>query len=293
MYLDPHTIQWFRSRTSQTNVAYQVKEIGAGQPFHRIGEQTIQWIQQRVQQLYEGKVVIYANTIAIVQQIARELQCPAYYSKAVDKKGMLESFRKQRTGVIVATSALGIGIDIPDIRLVIHVGQPRSLLDYGQESGRAGRDGRASQAIMLIDGHGRGWSDPPTIDPQVQEYITGACRRRALDIYLDGTVDGYSQQQCEDGEAICDRCHRMINPHSASNAASEAASKPASKPASEPASQNASYLPIHGNRHSNKRRPSPVPYKRPISPDAAPSVVKRRANPIFPSTAYYQAPIQR
>ena len=81
------------------------------------------------------------------------------------------------------------------------MGRTRSLLAYGQESGRAGRDGGASQAIMLIDGHGRGWSDPPTVDTQGQEYITGGCRRRALDIYLDGTVDGYIRQQCEEGEA--------------------------------------------------------------------------------------------
>jgi superfamily II DNA helicase RecQ len=101
-------------------------------------------------------VVIYANTIATVQQIIHELQCPAYYSKAVDKPGMLASFRKQNPGVIVATSALGMGIDIPNIWLVIHVGQTRSLLDYGQESGRARRDGGASEAIMLINSHGRG-----------------------------------------------------------------------------------------------------------------------------------------
>lgn len=40
----------------------------------------MQWIQQHVQQLYAGKVVIYAKTIATMQRIAHQLQCPAYYS---------------------------------------------------------------------------------------------------------------------------------------------------------------------------------------------------------------------
>jgi superfamily II DNA helicase RecQ len=66
---------------------------------------------------------------------------------------MLVLFQTQSPGVIIATSALSMEIDIPDIWLVIHVGQMRSLLDYRQESGRARRDGDASQAIMLIDGH--------------------------------------------------------------------------------------------------------------------------------------------
>ncbi len=46
----------------------------------------------------------------------------------------------QETRVIVATNALGLGIDIPDVRLVVHAGLPRRLRDYAQESGRGGRD---------------------------------------------------------------------------------------------------------------------------------------------------------
>ena len=294
MYLDSHTIQWFRSRTSRTNVAYQVIEIGASGPSRDPREQMIQWIQQRVRQIHEGKAVIYANTIATVQQIAHELQCPAYYSKAVDKPGMLASFRKQSAGVMVATSALGMGIDIPDIRLVIHVGRTRSLLDYGQESGRAGRDGGASQAIMLIDGHGQGWGDPPTVDSRVQEYVGGSCRRRALDIYLDGTVDGYTRQQCEAGEAICDRCQSIIYPNADTSPIASPNDRPNGNPGRKTNSQdNSQKARPNASQNTSQHERHFAPHKRAISEHSNAPVAKRPAHPRFPPTAYYQAPSQR
>jgi superfamily II DNA helicase RecQ len=51
---------------------------------------------------------------------------------------MLEAFMASRQRIIVATSALGMGIDVPDIRCIIHIDWPFSVLDYAQESVRAG-----------------------------------------------------------------------------------------------------------------------------------------------------------
>jgi hypothetical protein len=120
-----------------------------------------------------------------------------------------------------------MGIDIADIRCIIHLGRTRTLLDYAQESGRAGRDGQGSEAIMIIPMT----EPPPPWDPTqgpseedqalVQQYIDGeatvrdhdigtpqppACRRVVLDRYLDGSVDGYIRVQCEASEARCDQC---------------------------------------------------------------------------------------
>lgn len=56
----------------------------------------------------------------------------------------------QNGRVIVAINALGLGIDIPDIRLIVHLEMPRRISDYGQQSRHAGRDGLPYSCIPVI-----------------------------------------------------------------------------------------------------------------------------------------------
>ena len=77
--------------------------------------------------------------------VAEGLGCDGYYHDAEDKADKLQGFMEGKQRMIVATNALGLGIDIPDIRVIWHVDPPRTLLDYAQESGRAGRDGLKSE----------------------------------------------------------------------------------------------------------------------------------------------------
>ena len=91
----------------------------------------------------QGRIVVYYDTVKKAEQYARRLEGLCYHrniSSAETKRGIVRQLREGRQQVFTAINALGLGVDAPRIRAVIHVGIVRRLRDYAQESGRAGRD---------------------------------------------------------------------------------------------------------------------------------------------------------
>lgn len=144
-----------------------------------------------------GKVVVYVNSRDSAESMAERLDARFFHAKMAPevKSQLLADLQSGDVRVVVATSALGVGVDVADIRLVVHADVPRTLIDYAQESGRAGRDGQPSRAV-IVGRAGRGCDD------NVRRYMEATCRRSVLDAYLDGV----ERERCRDGEEPCDGC---------------------------------------------------------------------------------------
>jgi len=101
-------------------------------------------------------VIIYCFSRKETEEIAANLKqngfnARAYHAglDAAERKAVQEAFIKDRVNIIVATIAFGMGIDKPDVRLVVHYTYPKTLEGYYQEIGRAGRDGLESQCVLF------------------------------------------------------------------------------------------------------------------------------------------------
>lgn len=201
-FLTPSDVQIYRLPSNRPNIVYSVRK-------NLRQREIFDLIRTKSNEYSNDRLIVYTKTRNQAQEYAKELNWPTYYSNSKGKQRILSNFltTKFSNQRIIATNSLGLGLNPPNIRAVIHVGRPYTMYDYAQESGRAGRNQQKSEAILIIP-----FSALPSINQIISknerqetaiidQYIDKECRRSVLSGYLDGSII-----PCGENDQSCDIC---------------------------------------------------------------------------------------
>jgi ATP-dependent DNA helicase RecQ len=164
--------------------------------------------------------IVYCLSRKSTEQVAGDLReagvSVRHYHAGMDPAERVraqDAFRSGEVDVIVATIAFGMGIDKSDVRFVIHRDMPRSVEGYYQEIGRAGRDGVASDCVLLYS-----WADVMAYDRFADgsddDFAADRLRAQSREMFRlaeadgcrHGRIVGYFGEKLAACGASCDRC---------------------------------------------------------------------------------------
>lgn len=183
-------------------------------PANKRIQQILEYVRKRPD--YSG--IIYCLSRKSTENVAAKLKAAGYSAEAYhagfkpeERETIQDNFIQDKTKIICATTAFGMGIDKSNIRFVIHYNMPKNIEGYYQEIGRAGRDGNDAEAILFYSyadiiqlerfmlGAGNEEMQRSKMDRMKQFTEATSCRRRILLNYF-GEI---SEKDCKN----CDVCH--------------------------------------------------------------------------------------
>lgn len=205
----------FISSFNRPNIRYRVE------PKRHSFDRLLQFLAERP----NDSGVIYCLSRGGVEKLAEDLQAQGYnvlpYHAGLEKEVRArhqELFLKDEVKIITATIAFGMGIDKSNVRFVVHMDLPKSIEGYYQETGRAGRDGLDSEALLfysagdvmklrnfaIVEGNdAQTQVNLQKLDKMARYGVINTCRRKYLLEYFDEDAPG----NC----GSCDVCQSKVD----------------------------------------------------------------------------------